>query len=178
MGSIAIVDWIIAAIIAFSSLISIKRGFVREALSLITLVVAMIISRLVGPQFAGLLIHLIEVDSVRNVVAYLSLFFATLIVGGFVNSLVVQAVRVSGMAGMDKFLGMAFGFARGALIIAVIVALLARMGVSGDDWWRDSLLIPEFVEFGDWLQMIGWENADELLRQVQLILSPNQAPGS
>ena len=168
MASIGLVDWIIFAIVGFSTLISIKRGFVKEALSLATLIAAMIVSRFFGPSFAALLVDLIEVESVRNITAYVSLFFVTLIVGSMLNTLIAQFVRVAGLDGMDKLLGMFFGFARGALVVVVIVAVLARVGVSEDDWWQDSLLIPKFMAFGDWIQMIGWDNADDLMQKVRI----------
>ncbi len=157
------------AVLVFSTLISIVRGFVREALSLVTLVAAMIISKVFGPQLSTLLTDLIEVAAIRYVAAYLGLFFATLIVGGLINSLVVKVVSWAGLSGMDKMLGMLFGFARGALIVVVIVAVLARIGMTEDIWWQQSLLIPRFVEIGDWLQMIDWENANEMLQQAQSV---------
>ena len=166
MSSIGAVDWVIIAVIGFSTLISIRRGFVKEALSLVILIAAMIISRVFGAQLSTLLIDYIEVASLRNVAAYMGLFFATLIVGGLINSLITQVVQFAGLSGMDKMLGLLFGFARGALIVVVIVAVLARLGITDDIWWQESLFIPRFVELGDWLQMIGFEDAAELFQQV------------
>ena len=104
MPAFSIVDWVIIAIVGASTLISLRRGFIREALSLVTLIAAMIVSRLFGAQAATLLVNFIEVDSVRNIVAYVGLFFTTLLVGGLVNSLIVQIVKVAGLSGLDKVL--------------------------------------------------------------------------
>ena len=167
MSTVATVDWGIFAVVAVSTLISIQRGFVKEALSLVTLVAAMIISRLFGAQVSTLLIDVIEVASLRSVAAYVGLFFTTLIVGGLVNKLVVQVVRMAGLSGTDRFFGMLFGCARGVLITVVIVSVLARLeGIPEDQWWQDSRLIPHFVALGDWLQMLGFENANNLMQQV------------
>ena len=57
--------------------------------------------------------------------------------------------------------------ARGGLIIVVVVAVLARIGVSDDAWWQGSVLIPSFVAFGDWIQMTGWDSASKVIEQVQ-----------
>ena len=167
MSLISVVDWVILAVIVFSTLISIKRGFVKEALSLVTLIVAMVISRVFGPQVATLLVDHIEVASLRNVTAYIGLFFATLVIGGLINSLVVQIVRLAGLSGFDRLLGMIFGFARGVLVIVVVVAILARVGTTKDIWWQESSLIPRFVALGDWIQMIGFENAEEVIEKVR-----------
>ena len=162
----AAADWVIVIIIGFSTLVSIKRGFVKEALSLATLIAAMIISRLFGAEASTLLIDWIETPAVRYVTAYVGLFVATLIIGGILNSAVVQIVRMAGLGGLDRTLGMVFGFARGGLILVVIIAVLARLGISDSIWWQQSLLIPEFVALGDWLQTFGLEEANRLFEQA------------
>lgn len=164
--TLAAADWVILAIVGFSTLISIQRGFVKEALSLVTLVAAMIVSRLFGAEASTLLVDWIETPAVRYVVAYAGLFIATLIIGGLVNSAVVQIVRMAGLSGLDRTLGMVFGFARGVLILVVITAVLARLGISDSAWWQESLFIPEFVALGDWLQTFGLEEANRLFQQA------------
>ena len=62
---------------------------------------------------------------------------------------------------------MLFGFARGVLVVVVIVAVFARLGLTEDVWWVNSMLIPHFVGLGDWIYVVGLENASELLNQVQ-----------
>jgi membrane protein required for colicin V production len=165
--SISMLDWIVLVVIVFSTLISIKRGFVKEALSLATLIAAMVISRLFGPQVSTLLIDHIEVASLRNVAAYMSLFVATLVTGGLINTLIVQMVHLAGLSGFDRLLGMLFGFARGLLVVVIAIAVLARVGVTEDQWWKDSQLIPVFVAMGDWIQMIGRDSADAVIQKVR-----------
>lgn len=169
VSSIALVDWIIIVVVSFSTLISIMRGFVKEALSLVTFVAAMIISRIFGPQLSTLLVDLIDSPSTRQMTAYIGLFFATLIVGGLINTPVSQVVKWAGLSGVDKLLGMLFGFARGALIIVVIVAILSRVGLSEDRWWQESILIPAFLEASDWLQAIDWQDTGDILKSAQSI---------
>ena len=163
MASVSVVDWVVLAVIVISTLVSIKRGFVKEALSLVNLVAAMAISRFFGPQVSTLLIDLIETATLRNVVAYIGIFFATLIVGGLINNLVVRVVRFAGLSTFDRLLGMIFGFGRGLLVVVVIVMVLARIGLAEDPLWQASLLLPRFVELADWVQMTGWESAQQML---------------
>lgn len=162
----AVADWVILAIVGFSTLISIQRGFVKEALSLVTLIAAMIVSRLFGAEASTLLLDWIDTPAIRYVTAYAGLFIATLIVGGLINSAIVQIVRMAGLSGLDRTLGMVFGFARGVLILVVITAVLARLGVSDTSWWQESVFIPEFVALGDWLQTFGLEEANRLFQQT------------
>ena len=144
------IDWAIIAIIAISALISLARGFVKEALSLLTWVVAGLVAWLFGGALAGHLSSFIETPSIRVIVACSILFILTLLLGGLINYLIGQLVRVTGLSGTDRFLGMIFGAARGALLIVVAVGLLSLAPVEGDVWWRQSELIPHFLLVADW----------------------------
>lgn len=144
------IDWAIIAIIAVSALISLARGFVKEALSLLTWVVAGLVAWLFGGALAGHLSPFIETPSIRVIVACSILFIMTLLLGGLINYLIGQLVRVTGLSGTDRFLGMIFGAARGALLIVVAVGLLSLAPVEGDVWWRQSELIPHFLLVADW----------------------------
>ncbi|UGV32055.1 CvpA family protein [Halopseudomonas aestusnigri] len=158
--SLTWVDWAIVAIIAVSALISLTRGFVKEALSLLTWVIAGLVAWLFGGALAELLVPYIETPSLRVIAACSILFVMTLLLGGLVNYLISQLVKATGLSGTDRFLGMVFGAARGALLVVVAVGLLSLAPVEADVWWRESVVIPHFLLVADWsknliLQMAG-----------------------
>lgn len=158
--SLTWVDWAIVAIIAVSALISLTRGFVKEALSLLTWVIAGLVAWLFGGALAELLVPYIETPSLRVIAACAILFVLTLLLGGLVNYLISQLVKATGLSGTDRFLGMVFGAARGALLVVVAVGLLSLAPVEADAWWRESVVIPHFLLVADWsknliLQMAG-----------------------
>jgi len=144
------VDWAIIAIIALSAVISLARGFVKEALSLLTWIVAGLVAWMFGGALAEYLTPYIDTPSVRIIAACTILFLVTLVIGGLINYLICQLVRATGLSGTDRFLGMIFGAARGALLIVVAVGLLSLVPVEGDNWWRESELIPHFLLVADW----------------------------
>ena len=170
----AVVDWVILGILALSTLVSLKRGFVKEALSLLTWIAAVLIARVFANPVSVLLEPYIETASVRLGAAYLVLFIGTLMTGGLVNHLVGEFVRVTGLGGLDRLLGMIFGFARGLLIVMFVVALLHYvLPVEEDQWYTESRLIPEVV---GWIEQFGpvvWEQGAQLLEEQEL-LSPGQ----
>lgn len=161
-----VADWVIAGVIAASTLISIKRGFVKEALSLVTWVVAFMVARLFSEQLATLLEAYIVQPSLRVMVAFGILFAATLTVGAMVNHLIGEVVRLTGLTGTDRLFGMVFGLARGALIMVVFTAVAGLTPVTGDRWWQESMLIPQFELIEEWSKETflgkGRELADEL----------------
>lgn len=118
------IDYAIIAVIAFSSLVSLIRGFVREALSLVTWGCAFFVAShyytYLSVWFTGF-----EDELVRNGIAIAVLFIATLIVGAIVNFVIGQLVEKTGLSGTDRVLGVCFGALRGVLIVAAI--LLSRL---------------------------------------------------
>ena len=161
MDHITAIDWLIVGIVVISALISVVRGFVKEALSLVTLVAAILIARLFGGQVAGLLVNVISVPSLRLVAAYGGLYLAVMIIGGMINYLIYQVVKLAGLSTFNRILGMAFGCVRGGLIVVVAVAILSRMPISDDEWWTTSILIPHALETANWLQVYVVEKAGE-----------------
>ncbi|MGV8918585.1 MAG: CvpA family protein [Pseudomonas sp.] len=144
------VDWAIIAIIAISALISLKRGFVKEALSLLIWIVAGAIAWLFGGSLAQYLVPYIETPSARVIAGCTILFVATLLVGAMVNYLIGELIRVTGLGGTDRFLGMVFGAARGGLLVVIAVGLLSLGPVQQDQWWQQSKLMPQFLMVADW----------------------------
>ncbi|MFA0995136.1 MULTISPECIES: CvpA family protein [Pseudomonas syringae group] len=144
------VDWAILGIVAISALISLKRGFVKEALSLTTWIIAGVVAWMFGAGLSQYLVNYIETPSARVISSCTILFVATLLVGAMVNFLIGELIRVTGLSGTDRFLGMVFGAARGGLLIVVAVGLLSLGPVQQDQWWQQSRLVPQFLIVADW----------------------------
>ncbi len=144
-------DWTILAILAVSSLISIKRGFVKEALSVACWALAFVIAAVFSNPLAGLLENSISTPSLRNLSAFAILFVATLVVGAMVNYLIGELIKMTGLSGTDRLFGMIFGLARGVIVVmAILIFLPGLLPVESDAWWQSSLLIPNFLAFEDW----------------------------
>jgi len=148
-------DWTILAIVCLSSLISLKRGFIKEALSLVTWVSALIVARLFGASLSVVLEPYIATPSLRLFSAFAILFVITLIVGSLINSLIGMLVEATGLSGTDRILGMGFGVARGGLVVVVLVALAGMTPAVQDQWWHDSQLIPHFVLMESWTREVA-----------------------
>ena len=144
------IDYIIIGIIAFSILVSLLRGFVREVLSLGSWVVAFIVASQFYPYLAAYLTQ-IESMSIRNGTAIGILFVLTLIVGAIVNYVISQLVDKTGLSGTDRVLGAIFGLVRGALIVAALLFFMDTFtNFEQTDWWKESQLIPHFGFIIEW----------------------------
>ncbi len=159
------VDFVIIGIIALSAVISLLRGFVREAMSLTVWLLACWVA---WSFFRELAVHLdwIAVPSLRLGAAMAMLFVATLIVGGLVNFLVGQLVDKTGLTGTDRLIGVLFGAARGILLVTLLIFLSGLTPLPHDPWWQTSQLIPYFQELATWLTSLLPEDLAERFNLV------------
>ena len=149
---LSILDFIILGIIAFSGIISIFRGFVREALSIITWILAFWVAWHFGQELSLLLTPYIRNAMLRYPAAFIGLFVLTMILGGLLNYLLAQLVDKSGLSGTDRVLGLLFGLLRGILIIGIMLLIMRLTPAPKQEWWTESRLVPVFMPLEAWLQ--------------------------
>lgn len=145
------IDYTIIAIIALSVLISVMRGFVREVISLVVWVAAIVVSFIFYRYIADLLVNVIHSDSVRLVVSFVGLFLVTLILGMLINYLIGQLVANTGLSGTDRVLGIIFGIARGILVVVLLMMLVSLTPFAKETSWQESVLVPHFQPLENWL---------------------------
>jgi membrane protein required for colicin V production len=144
-------DWTIVAILALSTLLSLTRGFVKEALSLLAWVAAFLVSTTFSGRLASQLVEFIANDSLRYASAYVLLFAATLMLGSLLNMLLAQLIKVTGLSGLDRLLGTVFGFARGLVVVLVLLFILrAVLPVDEQQRIEQSLLVPHLALVDQW----------------------------
>lgn len=145
-------DYAIVGIIVASILISLLRGFVREALSLATWIAAFWVALKFNNQLSDLLSSYITTPSLRIVVGFSLLFVLGLIIGSLVGFLLSRLIVSTGLSGTDRSLGLVFGLARGILLVGIILLLLSFTNFTQDDWYQHSLMIPQFQSLIVWLK--------------------------
>ena len=144
------IDYAILIIIGISTLISLVRGFVKEAVSLIIWISAFFVASGFYQDLAAYLTNITD-PMLRNAAAIAILFILTLIIGAVINYLIGQLVSKTGLSGTDRVLGLAFGALRGALVVSAILFFMdAFTPAPTSHWWQQAVLIPEFKVIIEW----------------------------
>ena len=148
------IDYAILAIVGISGVISLMRGFIREALSLASWIAAFWIAFAFCGEASVWFDGYIEGPSERVGVAFVAIFFGVLLLCAGIIRLVGGLVEGTGLSGVDRTLGTVFGMLRGVVIAAVLVLLAGLTPLPRYSWWDQSLLMPHFVDLGNELRAL------------------------
>lgn len=130
-------DWVFVAILAISTIFSFFRGFAREALSLISWVLALVLALFFGSDIGNWLFASFHSATVRSGAGFIFTFFVVLIIGMVLNMILGRFVKMSGLGIFDTILGGVFGFIRGIALLVIIIMFLSM------PWLNASALLSE-----------------------------------
>lgn len=135
-------DYLLLGVLAISTVISLFRGFLREALSLLGWVLAVWAAWRFGFQLAEQLEPWISPDMLRLWLARGAIVVLVLLLSGLVSAVLRTLLHSTGLSGTDRAAGMIFGFGRGVLLAGVLIVMFEAAGFQASDWWVRSQLVP------------------------------------
>lgn len=136
------VDFAVIAIVGLSVLFAIWRGVVREALSLLSWVIAFFAAKFFAPDVAGWFVSLSNDERIRIVAAWISVFLVALIVVSIVGLVLSGTLKAIGLGVVDRTLGAVFGLLRGVLMVVVIALIGGLTTLPKTDAWRNAAVRP------------------------------------
>ncbi|MGV6809628.1 MAG: CvpA family protein [bacterium] len=146
-----ILDISIIVLILLSTIVGLVTGFIKESLTLATLITATAVAALNAKALAADLPLAIDSQVGKLAIAFGAIFLVILIVGLVVSYLLSSGIRAIGLGGFDHFLGAVFGFSLGALLVTLAVMVLMSGKIAKNDWWVESRLIPYFEQSAVWV---------------------------
>ncbi len=138
------VDYAIGGIIILSVLVSLMRGFLREALSLLSWILAAWVALTFTASFDRVISGFVSVPAPRFILAFVILFVGTLIITALLTYLVSLLTERHPPSLIDRLLATIFGTLRGAFIVTMLVMLASLSAMPQTSAWTDSLLLPRF----------------------------------
>lgn len=170
MANMNWVDYIILAIFFFSMLAGFGRGFVKEVVSLITLIAAFFVASMFANPLAVAFTSSAPVQSAvsqasnaigvsaAQPVSYLALgisfavLFALTVIAGSIISYILNIAFQTGILGFgNRVLGGLFGLCRGFLVNLVIIFVIQLTPMGNHAYWHQSQLVTAFQPAVQWL---------------------------
>lgn len=152
-------SWIdigIMIILLVSVVIAMFRGFVKEAVSLASLILAVWLAM---NYFDQLALHLPEsidettlglgeaeivLSKLRASIAFAVIGVGVLVAGALLNHMLGKVTRLPVLRGIDRLLGAMFGLVRGGAIVVLVILVAAMTSVPRTEVWEASRILPWF----------------------------------
>lgn len=136
-----LIDLSIIVVTFISAIIGLFRGMTKELITLITWILAGVLSFKYG-AVVGAIFNSVTTDMIRQIIGGSLVFIGVLIAGGIFNVLISKFVTINGFIVLDKVLGAGFGVLRSVVILVFIVPLINDLFVN-EIWWQSASLIPK-----------------------------------
>lgn len=157
------IDFLIGAIILISLLIGLARGFIKEAISLSSWLIALWLAYANAVHGEVFFANYFDEEKVRIIAAFITIFVIMLIVASVCGRLLARLLALSISTGVDSSIGVLFGIVRGIILVAVFIVAATYIDLDRHVWWDNSALLQYFTPFADTLQSKLPENlADSL----------------
>jgi membrane protein required for colicin V production len=135
---VTLFDYLVLFIIICSVVISTLRGLIKEILSLISWIVALVIANAFGATVAAWLPNVIPGELTRMIVAFLALFIGVRLLMSLLMRAVDALIKASGLSLADRGLGGLFGFARGCVIVMAFVLVCGMTAIPQQAFWKEA----------------------------------------
>ena len=158
-----IIDILIVIAIVVSMIIGVYRGFIKEAISISALLLAIWAALYFGPSVGDIAESWLASDEIQTWFGRILVFAIILSIGGLLGWGISKLVRLSVLSGVDRLLGSLFGAARGVLLVALAILAGQFAGFDNDDWWLRSETIPYFETVADWIMVMAPQGYEILI---------------
>ena len=117
-------DYLVIVTIILSGFIAFFRGFIQESLSLLLWIIAFAAAMFLDVYLDPYFLNYIQSAEIRRILIIILVFVGIIFFGGFLIKVIRSLVHWSGMSGLDRLLGVLFGFLRGIILIVVIYLVI------------------------------------------------------
>ncbi len=135
-------DYTVLLIIGISIVVSMMRGAAREVLAIAGWLAAIYVAKTYAMQLMPLLPSDIPTESLKILAAHVIVFFGVFLVASLLTIALSSLIKKIGLNWVNRFLGAFFGFARGLMIVCVLVFLAGLTSFPKDARWTNAMLSP------------------------------------
>ena len=115
------------------------RGAVREVLAIMGWLAAIFAAKTYATEITPLLPADIPTESLKILAAHVIVFFGVLVIASLLTIALSSLIKKIGLNWFNRFLGGFFGFARGLIIVCVLVFLAGLTNFPKDARWINAM---------------------------------------
>ena len=137
-------DYLLIAILAYSTIMAFVRGIILELFSLGGLIAGILVASWNYQHVASFLTRLITTPATAQIIAFLLIVIGIMILSTLLGRALNRTAHAIGLGFFDRLLGATFGLARGCLLgVALLMAIAAFRPHS--PWIENSRLSSYFL---------------------------------
>jgi membrane protein required for colicin V production len=178
------VDYFVLLIFGVSILLGYLRGFLKEVISLLTLVAATIISTMFSGKLAAVfsgssgagtsavsnatgmdVTHSVSLLSIGA--SYITLFLGTMLAGYLIGTIVTGVASNAGANLTNRFLGAIFGCVRGFIFVILFMFISELTPMGEQPAWVTSSFVKSFQPVVSWIQKEVSPTLDTIRKQAE-----------
>ncbi len=134
----AVLDWVLVALLLASITLGAWRGLVFEVLSVLGWIAAFVLAQWFAPEVAARLPLGEASETVRYCAGFVIVFIVAAFAAGLLTALVRKLVQVVGLRPVDRVLGMFFGALRGLVLLLAGTVVVYLVSFDTQPWWQES----------------------------------------
>ncbi len=160
-------DHLFAAILLISLVLGCLRGFVREAISLLSWLIGLWLAwhfaYLLYPWLGGALAE----PGIREWTGRAAVLLVALLIGSAVGAITSHFIqRAAGLAAMDRIVGGLFGLMRAVVVIGLLVIGGRAVNLDLEPWWHKTRSMPMAEAAANWLERYAEPATADLLERA------------
>ncbi|MEO5926173.1 MAG: CvpA family protein [Bryobacteraceae bacterium] len=138
-----LLDLLLACIVGGSVIAGFMSGFTRVAIGMVAAIVGVILGFWFYNVPGSWFVSMTGSQMVADLFGFFTVFLVVMVIGAIIARLASGFFKLVGLSGLDRLLGAAFGFVRGAFVAAAAVAVLvAATPRPVPSWMKGSTLLP------------------------------------
>ena len=117
-------DFAVIGVLALSGLLAMARGFVKELLSLAGWIIAAIVTFMALPHVREPVRNIVKSQTIADIGSGIVIFLVVLVICGLITHALTRRLPSGTFGFVDGLMGLVFGLARGALLVALAYLLI------------------------------------------------------
>ena len=162
-------DVVVFIILGFSAILAFARGFSRELISLISLLIGLVGALFLFGRYRLDVQKFIKPDWLADGVLFIGVFGALYLIATFIMRGWAKSIQGRSPGFLDRLLGLGYGMARGAVLASLFVMVVAKSAKDKvpADWMTNSVTYPILRSISDGLQKLPFARAKEIAEDIK-----------